>query len=111
MGFWFWFFIYLGIALAALVIYAYVGFQLLNKLKSFEAPAAKLAELAAKLEKTSKAEVTVESPVAAMDQTEQAVSRRQKQIAKVRKAKKEAKERRLVSRLKHLDIDESRLRK
>ncbi len=111
MGFWFWFFIYLVIALGALVIYAFVGLQLLQKLKAFEAPAKKLAELAAKLEKTSKAEVTVESPVAALDQTEQAVSRRQNHIAKARKAKKEAKERRLVARLKHLDIDESRLRK
>ncbi len=111
MGFWFWFFIYLAIALGALVIYAFVGLQLLQKLKAFEAPAKKLAELAAKLEETSKAEVTVESPVAALDQTEQAVSRRQNQIAKARKAKKETKERRLVDRLKHLDIDESRLRK
>ncbi len=111
MGFWFWFFIYLAIALGALVIYAFVGLQLLQKLKAFEAPAKKLAELAAKLEETSKAEVTVESPVAALDQTEQAVSRRQNQIAKARKAKKETKERSLVDRLKHLDIDESRLRK
>ena len=111
MGFWFWFFIYLSIALGALALYAVVGLQLLQKLKAFEAPAKKLEELAAKLEKTSKAEVSVESPVAALDQSEEAVSRRQKDIAKARKAKKETKERRLVARLKHLDIDESRLRK
>ncbi len=111
MGFWFWFFVYLAIALGALVIYGFVGLKLLKKLQGFEAPAKRLALLAEKLEKTSKAEVTVESPVAALDQTEQAVSRRQNQIAKARKAKKESKERRLVARLKHLEIDESRLRK
>jgi hypothetical protein len=33
MGFWFWFFIYLAIGLGALVIYAFVGLQLLQKLK------------------------------------------------------------------------------
>lgn len=111
MGFWFWFFIYLAIALGALVLYAFVGLQLLQKLRAFEAPAKKLEQLAAKLQKTSKAEVTVDSPVAALEQSEQAVSRRQKEIAKARKAKKETKERRLVDRLKHLEIDESRLRK
>jgi uncharacterized protein (DUF2384 family) len=111
MGFWFWFFTYLAIALAGLTIYAVVGLQLLKKLKAFEAPAKTLAKLAAKLEATSKAEVTVDSPVAALDQTEHAVTRRKNQIAKARKEKKEAKERRLVARLKHLDIDESRLRK
>lgn len=111
MGFWFWFFVYLAIAIGTLLIYGLVGLQLLEKLKAFEAPAKKLAELAAKLEQTSKAKVTVESPVAALDQTEQSVTLRQNKIAKARKAKKEAKERRLVTRLKHLDIDESRLRK
>ena len=111
MGFWFWFFAYLAIAIGALLIYAFVGLQLLQKLKAFEAPAQKLAELAAKLEQTSKAEVRVESPLAALDQTEQSVTLRQNQIVKARKAKMEAKERRLVARLKHLDIDESRLRK
>ena len=111
MGFWFWFFIYHAIALGALVLYAFVGLQLLQKLRAFEAPAKKLEQLAAKLQKTSKAEVTVDSPVAALEQSEQAVSRRQKEIAKARKAKKETKERRLVDRLKHLEIDESRLRK
>ena len=111
MGFWFWFFVYLAIALGALLIYAFVGLQLLEKLKAFEAPAQKLAELAANLEQTSKAEVKVESPLAALDQTEQSVTLRRNKIAKARKAKKEAKERRLVTRLKHLDIDESRLRK
>jgi hypothetical protein len=111
MGFWFWFFIFLGITFAALTIYATVGLQLLKKLQTLEAPAKKLAKLAANLDKTSKAKVTVESPLAALDQTEQAVTRRQNQIAKARKAKKEAKERRLVARLKHLEFDESRLRK
>ena len=111
MGFWFWFFVYLTIGLGALLIYGFVGLQLLQKLKAFDAPAKKLAELAAKLEKTYKTEVTVESPVAALDQTEQSVSRRQNQIVKARKAKKDAKERRLVARLKHLEFDESRLRK
>ena len=111
MGFWFWFFIFLSIAFAALTIYALVGLQLLKKLKTLEAPAKRLAKLAAKLEKASMAKVTVESPVPALDQTEQVVTRRQNQIAKARKAKKETKERRLVARLKHLEFDESRLRK
>jgi hypothetical protein len=111
MGFWFWFFIYLAIALAALTIYAFIGLRLLKKLKAFEAPAKKLTALATKLDETSKAKVKVESPVAALDQTEQAVTRRHRELTKARKTKKEAKERRLVARLKHLEIDESRLRK
>ncbi len=91
MGFWFWFFVYLAIGLGALLIYAYVGLQLLQKLKAFEAPAKKLAELAAKLEQTSKTEATVESPEAALDQTEQAVTLRQNKIAKARRQKRKTK--------------------
>ena len=111
MGFWFWFLVFVGIALAALLFYGLIAVNLFQKLKGLEVPATKLAELAAKMEQAAKAEVAVKSPVAALEQTEQAIAQRQSQIAKSRKAKKEARERRLVARLKHLEIDESRLRK
>ena len=111
MGFWFWFAIFAGIAVLALVSYALIGVKLMSRAKALKKPAARLQSLAKELERASHKAVATETLVAALDQDEVTVTQRRKAVLKHRSARKEAKQRRLIARLRNMEIDESRVQK
>ncbi len=111
MGFWFWFSIFAGISVLALVAYGLLGLSIAKKAANLNAPAERLETLVKKLEKTSEAVPVIEKVVSALDQDEQAVTQRRNAVVKSRSQRKEAKQRRLIERLRDVKIDESRLNK
>lgn len=111
MGFWFWFGIFAAIALVALISYALIGLSVAAKAKALQKPAARLQALATKLEQAAEMVPATETLVAALDTDELIVEQRRKAVLKHRSERKEAKQRRLIARLRNMEIDESRVQK
>lgn len=111
MGFWFWFAIFAAIALVALISYALIGLSVAAKAKALQKPAARLQALATKLEQAAEMVPATETLVAALDTDELIVAQRRKAVLKHRSERKEAKQRRLIARLRNMEIDESRVQK
>ena len=111
MGFWFWFAIFAAITIVALLTYALIGFNLAKRANALKKPAARLQALATQLDQTAHKSVATEKLVAALDLDELTVIQRRKAVLKHRSARKEAKQRRLIARLRHMKIDESRVQK
>ena len=111
MGFWFWFGIFCAIAILALISYALIGLNIASKAKALQEPAARLQALAAKLDAASEVVPVTETLVAALDTDELTVTQRRKAVLKHRSQRKEAKQRRLIARLRNMEIDESRVQK
>ena len=109
MGFWFWFWIFAGIAIVALVIYGYLLWDLAARAKSMQAPLKKLEEIAKNLEQTQSEAAEIPKLVSALEKSEQEVLTRRKEFEKAKRKRKEERQRRLVTRLKDIDYDESRL--
>lgn len=109
MGFWFWFWIFVGIALGALAIYAYILWDLVARAKSLRAPVKRLEAIRDKLQAAQEKAAEIPKLVSALEQTEEAVIKRRKGVEKANRQRKEDRQRRLVSRLKDIEYDESRL--
>jgi len=100
MGFWFWFWLSVAVIFAGIVVQVLIALRLAVKAKQLQRPAeklqtmaAKLSEQAAKLPKPKKVESSIDTDPAALAN----------RLAKVRKAKaerKQARQRRLVERLR-----------
>jgi uncharacterized membrane protein YedE/YeeE len=111
MYFWNWFFVFVSIALFSLFVYAFIALRIVSKLKNLEEPALKMAELATRLNESLEKAPDIKLVTAALDLPEGTIEKRRSALAKRRKEKKLARERRLISRFETLKFDESRLRK
>jgi hypothetical protein len=111
MGFWFWFGIFAAIALLALISYALIGLRVASKAQALQEPAARLQALATKLEQAAVLVPATETLFAALDTDELVVAQRRKAVLKHRSERKQAKQRRLITRLRNMEIDESRVQK
>lgn len=110
MGFWFWFWIFVGIALGALAIYGFILWDLVARAQSLRAPMKRLEAIREKLQEAQEKPAELPKLVSALEQSEEAVIKRRKGVEKANRQRKEDRQRRLVSRLKDIDYDESRLK-
>jgi len=110
MGFWSWFGIFAAITVLALASYAAIGLSLAKKANGLKAPSERLQALSQQLEVTRAAHVEVAKLVSAIDQDAGAVMNRRQAVLKANKHRKEQRQRRLIERLRSMEIDESRFR-
>jgi hypothetical protein len=110
MGFWSWFGIFAAITVLALSSFAAIGISLAQKAKALQVPSERLQALSQQLDATRSAHVEVAKLVPAIDQDAGAVLNRRQGVLKANKHRKEQRQRRLIERLRSMEIDESRFR-
>ena len=110
MGFWFWFWICLGVILLGLVSQAVIMVWVALKARKLAEPAKKLQAIGESLAKTASEKPNIEKVTAALDQPVEQVFARRRRVLKAKRLRREARERRLVARLKNLSYQESRLK-
>ena len=106
MGFWFWFSIWAVLIVGAIATFAYIGLSLrdsANKLRPEIENAIKSAQQLASLRESASGYI---GPKPEVDPVLAVQKRRG--ILRARELKRQARERRLVEHLKHIEIDESR---
>jgi len=107
MGFWFWFAIWSVLALAALVAFALIGYDLFIKgeaaFHQYERLNAQVKPLQAAIDEHK----AIERPTESLLEPSIAINKR-KALLKRREQKASDRQRRLIARLKDIQIDESR---
>jgi hypothetical protein len=107
VGFWFWFAIWAVLAIGALIAFALIGYELFIRGEATFHQLVKLESQVRPLQIAMETKTTVERPAESLlDPGSAAVNRRA--IIKHREQKAADRQRRLVARLKDLNIDESR---
>lgn len=109
-GFWLWFWICAAIVALGLIAQILIALWIVNKAKKLSEPAAKLQAIGESLAKAASEKPQVARATAALDQPIEDVLARRRRVLKSKRQRREARERRLVARLKNISYQESRLK-
>lgn len=107
MGFWGWFAIWSVLGLAAIITFALMGYGLFVKGEAAFHQLERLSEKVQPLESAINQRQEIERPAPSMLAPSTAITKR-KALLKLREQKAHDRQRRLIARLKDIQIDESR---
>lgn len=107
MGFWAWFAIWSGLALAALITFALIGYELFVKAEATFHQLERLNSQVQPLQTAIDERKAIERPTESLLEPSVAINKR-KALLKRREQQASDRQRRLIARLKDIQIDESR---
>ena len=108
LGFWFWFWVWAGLGVSALVVLAFIGKSLYNRLLSAAHQGERIMEKVASLTSALEQKPTLEKPRANLNDEPQLAVARLNALKKVKNKKKQDRQRRLIASLRNFDPNESR---
>ena len=108
MGFWPWFWIWSGLVLFSLIVLAFIGRSLYNKLGSAVHQANRLLEKTTNLANVMETKPKVVAPQSSVESDPAIAKARRLKLQKQKIKKQEQRRRRLIASLKRFDPNESR---